>query len=119
MKINILFILLLISIEINAQYFVKGCVTDSVGTPLPKSGKCFSSEFANEFNFNLTGVRFANFEYGWYCTKYACTGSYAKDLTLYANKYGIYIPMATHGLKIEGVHCHYNMTALYLPTGGT
>ena len=89
------------------------------GTTLTKKGKCFSSEFANEFNFNLTGVRFANFEYGWYCTKYACTGSYAKDLTLYANKYGIYIPMATHGLKIEGVHCHYNMTALYLPAGGT
>lgn len=93
--------------------------TDSVGTPLNKSGKCFSSEFANEFNFNLIGVRFANFEYGWYCTKFACGGSYAKDLTLLANKYGIYIPMATHGLRIEGLHCHYNMMAAYLPTGGT
>lgn len=93
--------------------------TNSVGTPLPKTGKCFSSEFANEFNFNLVGVRFANFEYGWYCTKFACGGSYAKDLTLFANKYGIYIPMATHGLRIEGLHCHYNMTAAYLPVGGT
>lgn len=93
--------------------------TDSIGTPLPKTGKCFSSEFANEFNFNLVGVRFANFEYGWYCTKFACGGSYAKDLTLLANKYGIYIPMATHGLMIEGLHCHYNMMAAYLPTGGT
>lgn len=93
--------------------------TDSAGTPLPKSGKCFSSEFANEFNFNLVGVRFVNFEYGWYCTKFACVGSYCKDLTLLSNKYGVYIPMATHGLRLEGVHCHYNMTALYLPTGGT
>lgn len=93
--------------------------TDSAGTPLPKSGKCFSSEFANEFNFNLVGVRFVNFEYGWYCTKFACGGSYCKDLTLLSNKYGVYIPMATHGLRLEGVHCHYNMTALYLPTGGT
>lgn len=93
--------------------------TDSVGTPLPKSGKCFSSEYANEFNFNLTGVRFASFEYGWYCTKFACAGTYCKDLTLLANKYGVYIPMATHGLRLEGVHCHYNMTALYLPAGGT
>ena len=93
--------------------------TDSAGNPLRKSGKCFSSEYANEFNFNLTGVRFANFEYGWYCTKFACGGSYAKDLTLLANKYGIYIPMATHGLRIEGLHCHYNMMACYLPYGGT
>lgn len=93
--------------------------TDSIGTPLSKTGKCFSSEFANEFNFNLVGVRFANFEYGWYCTKFACGGSYAKDLTLFANKYGIYIPMATHGLRIEGIHCHYNMMACYLPKGGT
>lgn len=93
--------------------------TTSDGTALPKTGKCFSSDFANEFNFNLTGVRFANFEYGWYCTKFACGGSYAKDLTLYANYCGIYIPMATHGLKIDGLHCHYNRMCCYLPAGGT
>ena len=84
-----------------------------------RTTKCFSSEFANEFNFNFVGVKITRFGYGWYCTNFACGGSYAKDLTLIANYYGIYIPKATHGFKIEGLHCHYNRFAVYLPTGGT
>lgn len=67
MKKNILFILLLISIEINAQYFVKGCVTDSVGTPIeaaavvlmnPQNGMTLQqgiTTIKGEYNFNAKG----------------------------------------------------------------
>ena len=67
MKINILFVLLLISIEIHAQYFVKGCVTDSVGTPIeaaavvlmnPQNGMTLQqgiTTIKGEYNFNAKG----------------------------------------------------------------
>ena len=67
MKKNILFVLLLISIEINAQYFVKGCVTDSVGTPIeaaavvlmnPQNGMTLQqgiTTIKGEYNFNAKG----------------------------------------------------------------
>lgn len=67
MKKNILFVLLLISIEIHAQYFVKGCVTDSVGTPIeaaavvlmnPQNGMTLQqgiTTIKGEYNFNAKG----------------------------------------------------------------